>query len=370
LISFKTGKKVATTSKFKAKGINKDKGIIVPRGALHEDSVYGKIKVEDFEKTIKYLFENPDKIVHQNIRKLIQERLVQNDNDVKQALATLKKYPIFLDENKKIALEKASCYKDVTVKKYDLLSLSSKQVDDIVDEKVKVLVKERLKQFGNKEKEAFKDVLWFNEKKQIPIKTVRLFARPDANSLQPIKKDENGKDIGFVVQGNNHHIAIYKNKEDKQIQHSCTFWNAVERKKNKIPVIIKDTTDLWNNISEQKLPQSFLNLLPEDGLTLEFSMQQNEMFILGLTQDEFDDVIRSNDKSLLSKHLYLVWSISNNDYWFRHHLETKNTELKGIPTAKDSKRYFRFKSVGAITGMNPIKVRLNHLGEIIKIGEL
>jgi CRISPR-associated endonuclease Csn1 len=108
-------------------------------------------------------------------------------------------------------------------------------------------------------------------------------------------------------------------------------------------------------------------LLPEDGLTLEFSMQQNEMFILGLTNDEFNDAIRNNDKSTLSKHLYLVWSISNNDYWFRHHLETKNTELKGIPTAKDSKRYFRFKSVGAIIGMNPIKVRLNHLGEIIKL---
>jgi hypothetical protein len=112
----------------------------------------------------------------------------------------LLKRSIFLDESKEVVLEKASCYKDVTVKKYDLLSLSSKQVEDIVDEKVKELVKERLKQFGNKEKEAFKDVLWFNEKKQIPIKTVRLFARPDANSLQPIKKDENGKDIGFVVQ--------------------------------------------------------------------------------------------------------------------------------------------------------------------------
>jgi CRISPR-associated endonuclease Csn1 len=83
LISFKAGKKVATTSKFKARGINKDKGVIVPRGALHEDSVYGKIKVEDLNKPIKYLFENPEKIVHQKIKKLIKERLIQNDNDVK-----------------------------------------------------------------------------------------------------------------------------------------------------------------------------------------------------------------------------------------------------------------------------------------------
>jgi CRISPR-associated endonuclease Csn1 len=58
-------------------------------------------------------------------------------------LSTIKKDPIFLDESKEVVLEKASCYKDVTVKKYDLLSLSSKQVEDIVDEKVKELVKER-----------------------------------------------------------------------------------------------------------------------------------------------------------------------------------------------------------------------------------
>ena len=84
---------------------------------------------------------------------------------------------------------------------------------------------------------------------------------------------------------------------------------------------------------------------------------------------EGDKAIKKNDKCLLSKHLYLVWSISNNDYWFRHHLETKNSELKSISTAKDSKRYYRFKSVGALLGLNPIKARLNHLGEITKIGE-
>jgi hypothetical protein len=39
------------------------------------------------------------------------------------------------------------------------------------------------------------------------------------------------------------------------------------------------TQKTWNNISEKKLAQSFLSLLPEDGLTIEFSMQQNEMFI-------------------------------------------------------------------------------------------
>jgi CRISPR-associated endonuclease Csn1 len=94
-------------------------------------------------------------------------------------------------------------------------------------------------------------------------------------------------------------------------------------------------------------------------------MQQNEIFILGLSKEETENAIRERNKPLISKHLYLVWSVSENNYWFRHHLETKNSELKQTQGAKESKRYFLFKSVGAFLAQNPYKVRLNHLGEII-----
>lgn len=368
LVSFKAGKKVATITKFKASGKNKDTGVIVPRGALHEQSVYGKIKVIEKDKSLKYLFENPNKIVSPKIKVWVETRLSENENNSKSALSTLKKNPIFLNEEKTEILEKASCYNDATVLKYKLQSLKAIQADDIVDERVKFLVKERLAQFGNKEKEAFKDTLWFNEEKQIPIITVRLFARPDANNLQVIKKDENGKDIGFVVTGNNHHIAIYEDKDNKLVQHSCTFWHAVERKKYSIPVVIKKSSDVWNQLLDKELPESFLSNLPADNLNLKFSMQQNEMFILGLSQEEFEEASKNNDKSLLSKHLYLVWSIAEGDYWFRHHLETKNSELKKTDGAKDGKRYYRLSTKG-LTDLTPVKVRLNHLGEITKTGE-
>ncbi|TDX86159.1 type II CRISPR RNA-guided endonuclease Cas9 [Epilithonimonas xixisoli] len=368
LVSFKAGKKVATITKFKATGKNKEEGVIVPRGALHEQSVYGKIKIIEKDKPLKYLFENVDKIVNPKIKSLVEERLNKNKNDAKIALLSLKKNPIFLNDEKTEILEKSSCYNDATVLKYKLQSLKANQADDIVDERVKFLVKERLAQFGNKEKEAFKDTLWFNEEKQIPIITVRLFARPDANNLQAIKTDENGKGIGFVVMGNNHHIAIYEDKDSKLIQHSCTFWHAVERKKYNIPAVIKNSSEVWNQVLDIKLPESFLNKLPADNLNLKFSMQQNEMFILGLSQEEFDEALKNNDKSLLSKHLYLVWSIAEGDYWFRHHLETKNTELKKTDGAKESRRFFRL-SLKGFNDLTPVKVRLNHLGEITKIGE-
>ena len=368
LVSFKAGKKVATITKFKATGKNKDTGVIVPRGALHKEYVYGKIKIIEKDKHPKYIFENPESIVNPKIRNLVIDRLKEFKDDNKLALSSLKKNPIYLDVNKEQILEKADCYVEVTVKKYDLNTLNLKQIDDIVDERIKQIVKEKVKECNNNLKEAFKETIWFNEKKQIPILTVRLFARPNADSIVPIKKDPNGKEIGFVDTQNNHHIGIYEDKENKLVQHSCTFWHAVERKKYKIPSVIKNSSDVWNDLLNKEIPESFLNKLPADKLNLKFSMQQNEMFILGLSQEEFDEAIKNNDKPLLSKHLYLVWSITEGDYWFRHHLETKNSELKKTEGAKEGKRFYRLSTKGFID-LNPIKVKLNHLGEITKIGE-
>ncbi|MEO8771774.1 MAG: hypothetical protein ABI402_16885, partial [Ferruginibacter sp.] len=75
------------------------------------------------------------------------------------------------------------------------------------------------------------------------------------------------------------------------------------------------------------------------------------------------------DTPILSKHLYLVWSISFNKYWFRHHTETKVSDLKKVIGVKESKRLYEISSVDGLLKLNPIKVRLNHLGEITKIGE-
>lgn len=372
LVSFKAGKKAATYGVRKIKKDGKkviiQEKIIIPRGALHEQSVYGKIKVLE-NKPLKYLFQNADTIVKPSIKELIKARLAEYEGDDDKALASLKKEPIYLDRDKQNLLKTANCHVDATVLKYKLQGLKASQADDIVDQGIKRIVKARLALYNNKEKEAFKDELWLNEEKRIPIKTVRIFARPDASKLAVIKKDENGRSIGFALNGNNHHIAIYKNKQGKYIQHICTFWNAVERKKYGIPTVIRNTEVLWSEVLNKDLPLSFLDKLPYDGLELEYSLQQNEMFILGLPTENFEDAIKNDDKSLISKHLYLVWSVSDNDYWLRHHLETKNSELKTIAGAKESNRYYRFKSIGAFIKDNPIKVRINHLGEITTIRE-
>ena len=66
---------------------------------------------------------------------------------------------------------------------------------------------------------------------------------------------------------------------------------------------------------------------------------------------------------LISQHLYRVQKFSTKYYVFRHHLETNvldKNELMGI-TWRRIQMLNKLKQV--------VKIRLNHLGQIIKIGE-
>jgi CRISPR-associated endonuclease Csn1 len=374
LISFKSGKKVASLGKRKIKKGRKkvvvQSGIVVPRGALSEESVYGKIKTIEKEKPIKYLFENPHLIFKPYIKTLVEERLAKHGGDVKKTLANLKKEPIYLDEAKTKILEYGTSYKEETVIKYPVEVIKTSDIPYIVDKRVAEIIKARLEQYNNKEKEAFKDLennpVWFNEEKKIPIKTVRMLT--GLSSVEPVKKDENGKDIGFVKPGNNHHLAFYIDENGgKQVQ-PCTFWHGVERKKYEIPVVIKKPKETWDKIlnDKNKYPQSFLEKLPNDKWIFIESLQQNEMFILGLEKDEVDKAIQTKDYQHLNKHLYRVQKLSMKgngqiDLWFRHHLET---ELNDSNEAKTSKRFYNLQSIGAFEKLNPIKIRIDNLGKI------
>lgn len=377
LVSIKSGKKVAVwgkrmTGKRGEKKVIQD-GILIPRGALSEEFVYGKIKMLEMDKPLKYLFENPHLIFKFSIKNSIEERLLKYQGDVKKALSSLKNDPIYLNKEKNTLLEHATCFKDEYVIKYPV-NTDFNKVDKVIDGKIKDILKARLEKFGGKAKEAFRDVeyedktykKWYEDEGLVyPIKSVR--CKTGLSAVVPVKKDEQRKDIGFVKPGNNHHIAIYRDEQSKMVEHICSFWHAVERKKYGMPVIIQNPDKVWNEIEmkpEDFYPESYLEKLPPVKCQLLLSMQQNEMFILGIENKEFEDLLLEKDYSTLSKYLYVVWSLSEGDYWFRHHLETKNSELKSIEGAKESKRYYRYKSLGAFQKMNPIKVRIDHLGEL------
>jgi CRISPR-associated endonuclease Csn1 len=374
LISFKSGKKVAVKGKRKiGKRGNKkviQTDVIVPRGALSEESVYGKIKIIEKNRPVKYLFENSHLIFKPYIKNLVEQCLDKFENDTKKALASLKKEPIYLDKEKSKLLEYGTCFKDEFVIKYTI-DTNFNKTDKIVDEQIKHILRTRLQKFDNKPKEAFKDVQqgekslkWYeDEGLERPILSVRCFT--GLSAVVPVKKDEEGNEIGFVKPGNNHHIAIYSDKDRNKSEQVCTFWHAVERKKYKIPVVIKNTNEVWDKILEQSentCPESFLEQLPPANLELVLSMQQNEMFILGMTDEDVKKAIENNDYKEISKHLYRVQRLSLTDYYFRHHLETK---IDDGESAKISKRYFRIKSLKAFFSLNPFKVKIDCLGNII-----
>lgn len=398
LISYKAGKKVATIGKRKIKRNGKkevvQQGIIVPRGALSEQSVYGKIKTiaKDFKKneiikfSTRYLFENSHLIFKSKIKILVDERINQFEGDRKKALGSLKKDPIFLDVEKKIELKFGTCYAEEIVIKYPITTVAAKDVDYIIDERVKNLVRFRLQKFNNKEKEAFKETLWYNEEKQIPILSVRCFTGLQA--VEPVKKDEHGRDIGFVLTKNNHHIALYKNKEGELVELPATFWHCVERKsfffhyftreeRDQIQenTIIKKPGLVWDKIHslpDNSFSESFLQKLPEPGWELITSMQRNEMFIIGLKHEELLDAIKLNNYKLINQFLFRVQKIAESYYNFRLHNETKVDDKydgkKDESLSITLGKALRIQSIPAWKQRNPIKVRVNNLGKIVKVG--
>ena len=373
LISFKAGKKVAVkgTRKIGKKGNKKvvQTNIIVPRGQLHQEFVYGKIKCIDEKKSIKYLFENPSLIFKPYIKELVEERLSKFENDSKKALASLKKDPIYLDTDKNILLGYGTCFKDEYVIKYSV-DINFNKTDKVIDSRTKDILQNRLNKFDGKAKEAFKDVQladkrqikWYeDEGLERPIKSVRCLT--GLSAVVPVKKDENRKDIGFVKPGNNHHIAIYTDKDGKLEEHVCTFWHAVERKKYGIPVIIQNAAEVWDKIQlqpENTYPESFLEKLPNVQWRLQLSMQQNEMFVLGMTKEDIQLAIVEDYKTISDK-LYRVQKLAEKNYMFRHHLET---QLIDDTNAQISKRFINIRSLGAFDSLNPVKLKIDRLGNI------
>jgi CRISPR-associated endonuclease Csn1 len=95
-------------------------------------------------------------------------------------------------------------------------------------------------------------------------------------------------------------------------------------------------------------------------------MKQNEYFVFPNKNDGFNpneiDLLSSKNNKLISPHLFRVQKLATGDYWFRHHLETSvevKSQLKDVTYKRCS-----------LSGIKDIiKVSLNHIGQIVKVGE-
>ena len=268
-------------------------------------------------------------------------------------------------------LSKETVYGQITVNgepqivcKYDLHSLKAKDVDYVVDLALRKRLKELLAQHGGKEKEAFAGDVYMDEAgTQGPIRSVRCFTGLDRGKMKAVKYDEQGDAVGFVATQNNHHLAIYRTPKGKLVESIVTFWDAVDRARYGIPLVITHPREVMEQVLLRgDVPESVLSLLPPSDWVFVDSLQQDEMVVIGLSDEELWRALEAQDYRKLSEHLYRVQNLSSLYYVFRYHLETSVADNKN--TSGRIPKFHRVRSFSDYERRNVRKVRVDLLGRI------
>jgi CRISPR-associated endonuclease Csn1 len=145
-------------------------------------------------------------------------------------------------------------------------------------------------------------------------------------------------------------VAIYRDEKGNLQEEVVSFYDAVVR---------------------LNLGFSVINKNHEKGWEFLFSMKQNEFFIF--PSDSFNpheiDLLNPSNYHLISPNIFRVQKISTKNYMFNHHLETKAVDSEMLKSKKElSKITYHF--IQTPTNLNGIiKVRINHLGQIVQQGE-
>lgn len=409
LISIKAKNKVVTRNVNKAKNnvtteITKDgetkviKGqvALTPRSQLHNETVYGRIKqyVTKEEKVGGNFDENKISLVaNQTYRNALMKRLKEFNNDPKKAFTgknSLEKNPVYLNEmqTEKVPLKVKLVEFENTYTIRKQISPDLK-IEKVIDAGVRKILEDRLKEFGGDAKKAFSNLdenpIYLNKEKGITIKRVKIKGVSNATALHDkrdhfgnliLDEDGNSQATDFVSTSNNHHVAIYrkpvldKNGEVKTDdegnvvyeldENVVSFFEATSRVNMGLPIIDKEYKK-------------------DEGWEFLFTMKQNEYFVFPRYETVIDeegnekqiktfdpkeiDLMNPDNYALISKNLFRVQKISTRNYMFRHHLETTVGEDKRL-------RDTAWKLIQTPNYLRDIvKVRVNHIGQIVFVGE-
>lgn len=370
LVSTKAKNKVMTqnVNKSKTKDGYHKKIQLTPRGQLHNETIYGSTK-RYATKEVKVganMTENViKKVAKKEFREALLLRLSTYGGDAKKAFTgknSLDKNPIYVDKYQtKVVPNKVKIVEYETI--YPIRKAIDKdlKVEKVIDAGIRKILEERLEEYGGDANKAFSNLdenpIWLNKEAGISIKRVRITGISNATPLREKKDhygnfilDEEGKrqPVDFVNTGNNHHVAIFRDENGELQEHLVSFYEATARKSLGLSVIDKEYKQ-------------------SEGWTFLFTMKQNEYFVFPNKETGFDpnevDLLNPDNYGEISRNMYRVQSITSKDYMFRHHLETTvmyPAELKSIT-------WKRIKSLPPIE--NIVKVRVNHIGQIVSIGE-
>lgn len=227
---------------------------------------------------------------------------------------------------------------------------TEKQLEKVVDEAIKTLIVKRIQELGGFVKGAIPQNTFFIADEK-GVKQPQIFLPNKNGNPVPILKVRMKESIGraeqlknnvnqWVNPRNNHHVLIYKDDKGNLKEEVVTFWTVVERKRQMFPVY----------------------QLPSDGKEIVTTLHINDMFLLGLKEDEIN--WENPDYDDLREHLYRVQKFTSGDYYFRKHQESN---LDGeLGKAYQYVKNFGDGKTGWFT-FNPIKVKISVSGKIQKI---
>lgn len=245
------------------------------------------------------------------------------------------------------------------VKRYPLHDLKGEVVDPRLRELVAVYNQEITSKVKAKGAPLYLDAA---EKQE--VRSVRCYVtQPSIAKAIPIRFDERGRAITFVKSGSNHHLALYRTPQGKLEESIVSFWDAVDRARYGIPLVITHPREVMEQVLQRgDIPESVLSLLPPSDWVFVDSFQQDEMVVIGLSDEELQRALEVQDYRKLSEHLYRVQKVSSLYYVFRYHLETSVADDKN--TAGRIPKFHRIVSFKSYEEKNVRKVRVDLLGRI------
>lgn len=320
LVSYRTSNKVASssTNRFISNGKTiVEKGVVSPRAALHEKHLYGRILVNGEEKNV--------------YRYSLSELFLKS--------------------------------KDVNIKNV---------LESIVDKGIATILKDRINAGiinNDTSKEPYEvDTEKANENlatliseppmhsNGTPIKRVKCYV---SKPTIPIRTNAQGEVTAYVVSGNNHHIEFYRKSKNQYCESVISYWQAFRRIKNHLPLFVNN-----DNVST-------LRKASEDGLDIGeiqdstwkplLCLEKNELVVVGMKKRTIENLISRGDYSKIATHLYKVCGVSQGDYTFCKHNEIGYNSSEAN---KPDGRYLRIRKPEALTKLEPVKVKINHIGEI------
>lgn len=370
LVSIKSKNKVVTrnVNKTKSKDGGHKKVQLTPRGALHNETIYGSMKryvTKEVKVGASLTTDVIMKVARKTYRDALLLRLSEYDGDPKKAFTgknSLEKNPLWLNDMHTDSVPtKVKIVEFETVYPIRKAIDQTLKVDKVIDAGVRRILEARLAEYGGDASKAFTNLdenpIWLNEEAGISIKRVTITGLANAISLRTKKDlhgnnilDDNGnpQPVDFVNTGNNHHLAVFRDSKGKLHEHIVSFYEATVRASLGLPVIDKE-------------------YMKEEDWEFLFTLKQNEYVVFPNPTTGFDphdvDLMDPNNYKVISPNLFRVQKLSTGNYWFRHHLETT---LNDSPSLRDV-TWINIRSLSGLLGH--VKVRINHIGQIVSVGE-